>query len=292
MEQICDEVEHMGKIVLLDGASGTCLWAKAKNQVPVWQYNVEEPAIVSQLHREYVEAGSRIILANTFGANAMSVKGTGYQVEEIVSAGVALAREGAGDRAGVALDVGPLTSLLEPCGDLTEAEAYEIFDQQISAGAAAGPDLIQIETFMDIELLKIAVKAAAKHGLPIFCSMSFEASGRTMMGNSVRDMVEGLKGMPVSAVGLNCSLGPHDAVPLMKEFQAATDLPLIFKPNAGKPVTVNGRTEMQFDMDTYVADSLPALDYGVTYIGGCCGTDPAYIRCMAQAVAQWEESHD
>ena len=281
----------MSKLVLLDGASGTCLWAKARKQVPVWQYNVEEPNIVVELHREYVEAGSRIVLSNTFGANALSVQGTGYQVEPVVAAGVALAREAVGDRAKVALDVGPLTQLLEPCGDLTEAAAYEIFDQQLSAGAAEKPDLIMLETFMDIELLKIAAKAAARHGLPIFCSMSFEASGRTIMGNSVRDMVEGLRDLPVAAVGLNCSLGPHDAAPLMKEFRACTDLPLIFKPNAGKPVTVNGHTEMQFDVDTYIADTLPALDCGVTYLGGCCGTDPSYIRAMRLAVDKWETEH-
>lgn len=281
----------MSEIILLDGASGTCLWEKAEKQIPVWQYNIEEPSIVSQLHREYVEAGSGIILANTFGANALSMKDTPYNVRQIVSAGMELAHEGAGDKAKVALSIGPLTMLLEPYGDLTEADAYEIFDEQISCGVEGKPDLIEIETFMDIELMKIAVRAAARHGLPIFCSMSFEASGRTMMGNSVVDMIQGLEGYPVTAVGLNCSLGPDAAAPLMKDFRAATDLPLLFKPNAGKPVMVDGKVEMQFDIDTYVADTLPVLDAGVTYLGGCCGTTPEYIRRLKAAVEQWEADH-
>lgn len=275
----------MNDVILLDGASGTRLWEKAEKQVPVWQYNLTQPSIVAELHREYRDAGSQILLTNTFGANALSMKHTAYTVRDSVAAGVAIAREAAGGQARVALDIGPLSMLLEPYGDLTEEDAFEIFDEQISAGIPEQPDLIFIETFMDIEMLKIAVKAAAQHHLPIFCSMSFEASGRTIMGNSVQDMVDGLKGLPVSAVGLNCSLGPDAAAPLMKVFRAATDLPLLFKPNAGKPVLVNGKMEMQFDVDTFVADCMPALDAGVTYLGGCCGTSPIYIRRLAEVLA-------
>ena len=276
----------MSEIVLLDGASGTRLWEKAEKQVPVWQYNLLQPAIVKELHQEYREAGSQILLTNTFGANALSMRNTPFTVRDSVAAGVAIAREAAGDGARVALDVGPLAVLLEPYGDLTEEEAFEIFDEQISAGIPEGPDLIFIETFMDVEMLKVAARAAAKHGLPVFCSMSFEKSGRTIMGNSVADMVEGLKDLPVSAVGLNCSLGPDAAAPLMKTFRDCTDLPLLFKPNAGKPVLVDGKTEMQFDVDTFVEDCMPAVEAGVTYLGGCCGTSPAYIRRLAEVLSQ------
>ena len=276
----------MSEIVLLDGASGTRLWEKAEKQVPVWQYNLLQPAIVKELHQEYREAGSQILLTNTFGANALSMRNTPFTVRDSVAAGVAIAREAAGDGARVALDVGPLAVLLEPYGDLTEEEAFEIFDEQISAGIPEHPDLIFIETFMDVEMLKVAARAAAKHGLPVFCSMSFEKSGRTIMGNSVADMVEGLKDLPVSAVGLNCSLGPDAAAPLMKTFRDCTDLPLLFKPNAGKPVLVDGKAEMQFDVDTFVADCMPAVEAGVTYLGGCCGTSPAYIRRLAEVLSQ------
>ena len=274
----------MSEIALLDGACGTCLWEKAQNKLPVWQYNIEEPEIVAALHREYIDAGSEIVLANTFSANAPSMKNTPYTVEQIVSAGMELAHTAADGRARIGLDVGPLTELLEPYGDLEEDEAFAIFDQQLRAGVAGRPDLILLETFMDIELLKIAVKAAAPFDLPIFCSMSFGPVGKTIMGNSVRDMVEGLRDLPVAALGLNCSLGPQEAAPLMAEFRQYTDLPLLFKPNAGKPVPVNGHMEMQVDAAAFVRDCLPALDHGVRYLGGCCGTSPAYIRALRAAL--------
>lgn len=274
-------MEHM---TLLDGACGTFLWEKAQEKLPVWQYNIVEPEIVAELHREYAEAGSEIVLANTFSANALSLRNTPFSVEQVVPAGVELARQGAGGKAKVGLDIGPLTMLLEPYGDLTEEEAFEIYDQQIRCGVQANPDLILMETFLDVEMLKVAVRAAAQFDLPIFCSMSFEAVGKTMMGNSVRDMVEALADFPVAALGLNCSLGPHDAAPLMRQFQECTDLPLLFKPNAGKPVPVDGELVMQFDPDTFVTDCLPALDAGVRYIGGCCGTSPDYIRKLKTAI--------
>lgn len=274
----------MSEIVLLDGAVGTSLWEKTENKVPVWQYNVDDPKIVGELHREYADAGAQIILANTFGANAMSMKSTHYTVKEVVTNAMEIIHDSIDGRAKIALSIGPLSVLLEPYGDLTEEEAYEIFDEQISYGVAGKPDVILIQTFMDIELMKIAAKAASKHNIPIFCAMTFDASGHTMMGNTVADMVEGLKDYPIAAVGLNCSLGPDAAAPLMKEFRQHTQLPLLFKPNAGKPIVVDGKTEMQFDIDTFVQDSLPVLDYGVTYIGGCCGTNPAYIRKLKEAL--------
>lgn len=274
---------EMQKVVLLDGATGTNLWERTGTQFPIWQYNIENQEAVAALHRDYVDAGAEIILANTFGVNAMGLHNSPYTVEAVAAA-LEAAHAGAGGRAKVALDVGPLPMLLEPYGDLEEDEALAIFDEQIRAGAAGKPDLIFLETFMDIELLKLAVRAAAPYDLPIFCSMSFEACGKTIMGNSVADMVEGLKGLPVAALGLNCSLGPDAAAPLMAEFRKHTDLPLLFKPNAGKPVLVDGRQEMQFDIGTFVADALPALDAGVTYLGGCCGTTPDYIRALSAAV--------
>ena len=276
----------MSEVVLLDGAVGTSLWEKAEEKVPVWQYNLTNPRIVADLEKEYLDAGAEIILANTFGANALSMKNTSFQVKEVVTSAMGIIHDTIADKAQIALSVGPLSMLLEPYGDLTEEEAYEIFDEQISWGVEGKPDLIMIQTFMDIEMMKIAVKAASRHNLPIFCSMSFDKSGHTMMGNTPKAMIDGLKDLPVATVGLNCSLGPDAAAPIMKEFRDNTDLPLIFKPNAGKPVVVDGKAEMQFDIDTFVADALPALDYGVTYIGGCCGCNAPYIRRLKQALTE------
>ena len=271
-------------IVLLDGAVGTSLWEKAEDKVAVWRYNLENPAIVKELCGEYLDAGAQIILANTFGANRFVVSKTDYSVQEVVSTGVRLAREVIGDRAKVALSAGPLPVLLEPYGDLTEEEAYEIFDEQISAGVAEGPDIIVLQTFMDADMMRVAVEAASRHNLPIFSMMTFTEVGKTIMGHSVERYVETLKDLPVSAIGINCSLGPDKAVPVIRSFREYTDLPLIFKPNAGKPILQDGEQKVQYDIDTFVEDCMPALDCDVKYIGGCCGSNAAYIRAMRERI--------
>ena len=271
-------------IVLMDGASGTCLWEKTGDRSPVWRYNIENPRIVSELAAEYVDAGSRIIMTNTFAANRPSLKRTNYSVREIVSTGVRLAKDAVGDRAKVALDVGPLPVLMEPYGDLTEEEVFELFDEQIRAGIPEKPDLIALETFMDADMLRVAAEAAAKHDLPIFATMTFTEVGKTIMGHSVARFVETLEGLPIAAVGLNCSLGPEKAVNVIASFRQYTDLPLIFKPNAGKPIVVDGVERVEYDVDTFVTDSLPALRYGVRYLGACCGSSPAYIKALSKSI--------
>ena len=132
-------------------------------------------------------------------------------------------------------------------------------------------------------MLRVAVEAAAPFNLPILATMTFTEVGKTIMGHSVEYFVEAMEGLPVTAVGINCSLGPEMAVPI-SSFEKYTDLPLIFKPNAGKPVTVNGESRVEFDIDTFVADCAPALDCNVKYIGGCCGSNPDYIRALIKLV--------
>ena len=137
---------------------------------------------------------------------------------------------------------------------------------------------------MDADMMRIAAEAAAKHGLPIFSMLTFTEVGKTIMGHSVQRFVETMEGLPLSAIGINCSLGPEKAVPIIASFRQYTDLPLIFKPNAGKPILQNGEEKVQYDVDTFVADCLPALDQDVQYIGGCCGSNAAYIRAMRQRI--------
>lgn len=272
-------------IVLLDGAIGTGLWEKADDKVPVWRYNIENPAIVKELAREYAEAGSQIIHTNTFSANRISLQRSDYTVTQVVSAAVRLAKEALGDSAKASLDIGPLPMLMEPYGDLTEEEAFEMFDEQISAGVTEKPDLITLETFSDADMLRIAAEAAAKHGLPIFTMMTFTEVGKTIMGHSVERFIETIADLPVTAVGLNCSLGPDKAMPIIASFRQYTDLPLIFKPNAGKPILAeDGSEKVQYDVDTFVEDSMPALEHDVKYIGGCCGSSPAYIRALKNKI--------
>ena len=271
-------------IVLLDGAVGTSLWEKTSDKVAVWRYNLENPAIVSELAGEYVDAGAQIILANTFGANRFVVSKTDYSVREVVSTGVRLAKEAVAGRAKVALAVGPLPLLLEPYGDLTEEDAYAAFDEQISAGVAEKPDFITLQTFMDADMMRIAGEAAARHNLPIFSMLTFTEIGKTIMGHSVEYFVDAMKDIPLAGIGINCSLGPDKAVPVIASFRQYTDLPLIFKPNAGKPILQDGEQKVQYDIATFVEDCMPALDCDVKYIGGCCGSNAAYIRAMRERI--------
>lgn len=272
------------RVVLLDGAVGTSLWEKAADKVPVWRYNIENPAIVRELHREMLDAGAEIVLANTFGANGGAVRRSPYAVEQVVREGVRLCRETVGDRAKVALSCGPLIGLLEPYGDVTEDEAEALYTEMLDAGMKEKPDLIFLQTFIDLAMLTVAARCARRYDVPLFCSMSFEKVGKTMMGNSVADMLGELAPYRPDAVGLNCSLGPDLAMPVLKQFREQTELPLIFKPNAGKTTLVNGESVTELDPAVFVRDTLPAVDAGATYIGGCCGANAGYIRRLRQGL--------
>ncbi|OUO91344.1 homocysteine S-methyltransferase family protein [Cloacibacillus sp. An23] len=285
------------KIIMLDGAAGTSLWEKASEKVPVWRYNVENPKIVRELNEEYVDAGADIIMANTFAANGAEVaRSSSYSVGQVVSAGVKIAQDAADGRVRVGLAIGPLTGLLKPYGKISREEAKAMYEEQIGAGMQEKPDMIWMLTFMDLEMMKIAAEIASGYGVPVCCSMSFMGANkngvrpktaRTMMGNTPKDIVEGLRPYNVAAVGLNCSLGPVDALPVIADFKAVTDLPVIFKPNAGTPIANDdGSFDASFDIETFAGDVLPAVDMGAAYIGGCCGTNPAYIRRLAEKIKQ------
>ena len=272
------------KITLMDGAVGTTLWSIAEangvKKEPVWKYNIEHPEFVEELTRRYLDAGCEIILANTFGANGPAVKRSSpYSAADVVAAGVKAAKkvlDGTGVK--LCLSLGPLMQLLEPYGDMEEDECAAIYDEMLQAGVGAGCDMILIQTFMDLEMMRVATETAKKYGLPVFCSMTFEKNGKTMFGNSVDDVIETLTPLGIDAIGLNCSLGPDLALPIIKEFSEKTDLPLLFKPNAGKPITgSDGTTTAAYTAKQFAEDVKPALEY-VSYIGGCCGSDDSYVR--------------
>ncbi len=272
------------KITLLDGAVGTSLWALAEangvKKEPVWKYNIEHPEFVEELTRRYLEAGSEIILANTFGANGPAVKrSSNYSAHDVVTAGIKAAKkvlDGTGVK--LCLSLGPLTQLLEPYGDLEEEECAAIYDEMLDAGIGAGAEMVLIQTFMDLEMMRVATVEAMKYNVPVFCAMTFEKHGKTMFGNSVQDTIDTLVPLGISAIGLNCSLGPDLALPIIREFAGKTDIPLLFKPNAGKPImSADGTTSVSYSAEQFAEDIKPALEY-VSYIGGCCGSDPEYIK--------------
>lgn len=272
------------KITLMDGAVGTTLWGIAEaagvKKEPVWKYNIEHPEFVEELTRRYLDAGCEIILANTFGANGPAVKRSSpYTASDVVAAGVKAGKkvlDGTGVK--LCLSLGPLMQLLEPYGDMEEDECAEIYREMLDAGVGAGADMILIQTFMDLEMMRVATVEAKKYGLPVMCSMTFEKSGKTMFGNSVQDTIDTLAPLGIQAIGLNCSLGPDLALPIIKEFSEKTDLPLLFKPNAGKPIlSEDGSTAVAYTAKQFSEDIKPALEF-VSYIGGCCGSDAEYIK--------------
>ena len=269
-------MEH--KITLMDGATGTRLWALAEaaghGRAPVWTYNLTHPELVRRVAEEYIAAGTKLLCANTFAANGAEVaRVPGMTVTEVVAAGVRIAKEAAetADGVRVALDVGPLSSMLVPFGDTKPERARALFAEMLAAGVDAGADCIFLETFTSVAMLRIAAEEALRFGPDVLCSMSFDRSGRTMMGDSIADIVEALEPLGVAALGINCSFGPASAVPVIRDYAARTRLPLIVKPNADC-----GAEEF--------AETLSPLLPLVAYAGACCGSDPDYIRALAAKV--------
>ncbi len=273
-----------GGILILDGAMGTMLQQRGLPPGGVPELlNLTDPELLASIHREYIAAGSRVVYANTFGANALKLGRAGHGVDEVVSAAVAIARQAAGTQAGVALDIGPLGELLEPLGSLSFERAYELFREVAQAGDRAGADLAVIETMTDLYEAKAALLAVKENThLPVFVTMSFEADGRTFTGCTVASMARTLEGLGADAIGLNCSLGPDKLAPLLKELCENTRLPVIAKPNAGLPDPVDGHYDM--GPDEFAAALLPCREAGVTIFGGCCGTSPEYIKRLCAAL--------
>ena len=285
---------HTQRVTLLDGAMGTMLQgAVLRLGERPETLSITAPKVVEDIHRRYVQAGSELILANTFCANAHKLAGTGYAVEEVVTASVQVALSAcAGTNAHVALDVGPIGELLEPLGTLRFDEAYALFAQMIRAGVAAGAQAIFFETFSDLNELRAGVLAARECcALPVFASMTFEASGRTFLGCRADAAAMTLSGLGVTAVGVNCSLGPREVAPILRAMRTATDLPLILKPNAGLPDPQNGAYSTT--PEDFAKDCGALLGCGAVYIGGCCGTTPAFIEALRREVggktAGWGE---
>lgn len=280
----------MNKVMILDGAMGTMLQnaGLALGDRPE-VFGMEHPEILERIQREYVNAGSDVIYANTFGANAHKLRGTGHTVQELLEANVAAARRAAGSHVRVALDVGPIGELMEPLGTLSFDDAYEIYKELVVAGERAGADLIVFETMTDLYEVKAAVLAARENTqLPVWVTMSFEATGRTFTGTLVSSMAATLDGLGVDAMGINCSLGPDEIFPLIKEMKKWTNRPLIVKPNAGLPDPATGEYDM--GAEEFAQQMRPFLELGISMAGGCCGTTPEFIERLAAVAAEAEEA--
>ena len=270
--------------VLLDGGMGTMLQARG---LKLGEYPelaaLEHPDWLLDIHRAYVAAGSQILCANTFGANREKLRRTGRTVEEVIPPSIALARQAAGGRALVALDLGPIGQLLEPTGSLDFETAVDIFAQEVRAARDAGADLVMVETMTDLQECRAALLAVKENSdLPVMVSLTYEERGRTFLGHSPAAAALTLEGMGADAIGVNCSLGPREMPPLVEELTKWTTLPISVKPNAGLPDP--GGAGYDITAEEF-ADAMAALtQLGVKCYGGCCGTTPDYIAKLARAL--------
>ena len=270
--------------VILDGGMGTMLQAKGLRlgEHPELAA-LEHPDWLLDIHRAYAAAGTQILCANTFGANREKLKRTGRTVEEVIPPSIAIAKEAAAGRALVALDLGPIGQLLEPTGTLDFETAVEIFAQQVRAGAAAGADLVMIETMTDLQECRAALLAVKENsGLPVMVSMTYEERGRTFLGHAPACAALTLEGMGADAIGVNCSLGPREMPALVEELTRWTTLPVSVKPNAGLPDP--GGAGYDITADQFAAAMAELTDLGVKLYGGCCGTTPEYIAKLCRAL--------
>ncbi len=276
------------EFLFFDGAMGTYLQEQGLKlgELPE-SYNIEKPEIIYNIHKKFVEAGADIITTNTFGANELKLEECGYSVEEVIEAAVNLARKAAGDDRYVALDLGPTGKLMEPAGMLSFDEAYELFKRQVKAGEKAGCDLFLIETISDIYEAKAAILAVKENSdLPVFCTVSFQEDGRTLMGTDPLTVVAVLEGLGVDALGVNCSLGPKELIPIVDKILEYSSIPVMVQPNAGLPKVEDGKTVFDIDSETFSQYMEKMAEAGVRVLGGCCGTKDEFISKTVEKVSK------
>jgi len=274
------------EFVFLDGAMGTMLQKSGLEAGEIPELlNLTNPDIIEDIHTQYINAGTMIVYANTFGANRFKLEGSGHSVDEIISAGISIALKAckkSGRKAYAALDLGPIGQLLEPTGSLTFEEAYDIFREQILAGKDA--DVIVLETMTDLYEVKAALLAAKENSdKPVIVTMTFEQNGRTFTGCSTSAMALTLEGLGADAIGVNCSLGPKELASVVKEICQWTSLPVAVKPNAGLPDPDTNLYDV--DPDDFADAAMVFADMGVKIFGGCCGTSPDYIAALTKRLA-------
>lgn len=272
-------------LLLFDGGMGTMLQAYGLKggELPE-RLNIKNPDMILKIHKEYIAAGADIITTNTFGANRYKLKDSGLSSDEVIKCAVKIAREAAGDKL-VAHDIGPIGQLMEPYGTLSFRDAYDVFKEQVAAGTAAGADLILIETMSDIYEAKAAILAAKENSnLPVICTMTFQEDGRTLTGTDPMTMVNIISHLGVDALGINCSLGPVEIIPLLEKVLEYSAVPVIVQPNAGLPTLVDGKTFYQISPEIFGRYMSDMAKMGAAILGGCCGTTPLHIKEVKKAI--------
>ncbi|MDR1000003.1 MAG: homocysteine S-methyltransferase family protein [Clostridiales bacterium] len=278
--------DKLGKgLLFFDGAMGTMLQREnlKLGELPEL-LNLNNPDVVFDIHCQYLNAGSDIISANTFGANSIKFH---TRLEEVVHQGIAIAKRAichvGGKQRYVALDVGSLGRLLKPLGTLAFSEAYGLFQEIMIAGEKAGADLVLIETMSDTYEAKAAILAAKENtALPVFCTMTFDESKKTLTGGSITAMVALLEGLSVDCLGINCGLGPKQISILFDDLKQYASIPIMLQPNAGMPVYKDGKTAYDVSEQEFADVMRRLAQKGAAVLGGCCGTTLRHIALMIE----------
>ena len=287
---ILDEIKV--RRLYCDGGMGSLLQAAglAAGELPE-RWNLSHPEVLTDVHRKYLAAGADIMTTNTFGANRLKYDGDG-ELKAIVEAAVANAKKAVEEagRGYVALDLGPTGKLLKPLGDLPFETAVSLYKEVVSIGAAAGADLVLIETMSDSYELKAAVLAAKEAGfkpetgerLPIFATVIYDEKGKLLTGGNVESTVALLEGLGVDVLGVNCGLGPEQMKGIVKDILEVSSTPVLVNPNAGLPRSENGKTVYDVDPKDFAAVMEEIVKMGAVITGGCCGTTPDHIHAMVE----------
>lgn len=277
--------------VLLDGATGSNL-RRAGLPVGVCAeaWLTEHPEVILSLQRDYVAAGTQILYAPTFSCNRIALAGYGleHRLEEFCARMVGLSRQAADGRALVAGDLMNVGRMVEPHGEMSYAELYDAYCEQISALSAAGVDLLVAETLLTVEEALAALDAAQSVcDLPVMCSMTVESDGSLLYGGSVMDAVVQMQDMGAAAVGVNCSVGPDQLEAVIGSIAKVAAVPVIAKPNAGLPVMdEQGQAHYSMEPEPFAASMLRLAERGATLLGGCCGTEPRHIAALRRALGK------
>jgi len=282
------------KITFLDGAFGTELQSRGlrPGEIPE-DWNLLHPDRVQDIHRAYFEAGADIVYTNTFGATGEKYHG-GHPLEDLIAAAVDNVRAVAPKGTQVALSLGPTGRLLKPAGDFEFDRAYDTFAESVRLGAAAGADLVVLETFNDTYELKAAILAAKENcSLPVQATVALSEDGKLLTGADVDTVAALFNALKVDAAGFNCGLGPDRLLPFVERLVRRTNLPVVVKANAGLPRVVDGRTHFDVTPERFAEEMVACVRAGAARVGGCCGTTPAHIAALRRAVeAAGLEAHE
>lgn len=272
----------------LDGGMGTLLQARGlkPGEAPE-KWGMTHPEVITEIQRSYYEAGSDMVLTNTFGVHPLrySVEECGEMIRMAIDcADKARKAISDGKERFIALDLGPCGKLLKPLGNLDFEEAVQGFAEVVRFGVKYGADCVFIETMNDSAEARAALLAAKENSeLPVLVSCAYGADGKLMTGGTPESVVAMLEGLGADAVGVNCSLGPDALAPIVERYLAAASVPVLMKPNAGLPQEQNGKTVYNVGPEEFSADIVPLIEKGLRIIGGCCGTTPDFIRTVKKA---------